>query len=213
MNKYIDITVPVSSDLPHWPDAPKVRFEHRLDLAQGDEATDSNLFMNIHTGTHVDAPAHFIAGGKTVEALPLDILIGPVYVARVPSQTQAIDASTLNGLNIPENAIRVLLHTDNSQLWESPKFYPNFTAVTADGAEWLVQGGIRLIGIDYLSIQRFSDTPDTHRILLGAEVIIIEGLNLSEVAVGWYELICLPIKLQGLEGAPARVLLKMRNSI
>lgn len=211
MSKYIDITVPVSPGLPHWPDAPQVRFERRLDLAQGDEGTDSNLFMNVHAGTHVDAPAHFIAGGKTVEALPLDVLIGPVYVAQVPPQTQAIDASILNGLNIPENAIRVLLHTDNSQLWETSEFYPDFAAVTADGAEWLVQRGTRLIGIDYLSIQRFADNPDTHRILLGAEVIVIEGLNLSSVAGGWYELICLPMKLQGLEGAPVRAVLLSKD--
>lgn len=165
--------------------------------------------MSVHTGTHVDAPSHFLQGGKTVETLPLETLLGPVTVIDL-SHVDAIEPHHLAQAPIPDRTQRLLIRTRNSLHWQQnqSEFDPNFVALTAQAAQWVVEQGIKLIGIDYLSVQRFRDDATTHQILLGAEVIIIEELNLYAVQPGEYELICLPIKLQGLEGAPARVILK-----
>lgn len=211
-SKYIDISVAVSPDLPVWPGSTPIEFQRTLDLSDGDEATDTTLHLSVHTGTHVDAPMHFIPGGRSVEALPLEMLIGPAYVAEVDATVGVITAEILQRLTIPPGTQRLLLHTRNSALWQQREreFDPNFVALSADAAQWVVDQGIQLVGVDYLSVQRFYDGPETHQILLGAEVVVIEGLNLTAVAAGIYDLLCLPIKLQGLEGAPARVLLKPR---
>jgi arylformamidase len=209
MNKFIDISVPLSPDTPHWPGTPPVRFERRLDLDKDDIATDTNVFFNVHCGTHVDAPSHFISKGLTVDTLPLNTLIGKVFVAKVQDHILQIDGETLEALMIPDMTVRLLLHTGNSRFWSKQikTFQSDFAALTADGAEWIARRGIRLIGIDYLSIQRYTDPPLTHQILLASKIIILEGLNLSEVNPGWYKLFCLPMKFQGLEGAPVRAIL------
>ncbi|NEQ10341.1 MAG: cyclase family protein [Moorea sp. SIO4E2] len=210
MSKYIDISVAVSPYLPTWPGSPAIEFQRRLDLEHGDIATDTTLHFSVHTGTHVDAPMHFIPGGQSVEQLPLDVLIGEVYVVVVPDDVDVITAEVLKQLTLPANTQRLLLHTRNSRLWRSQvrEFQPDFVALTADAAEWVVERGIRLIGVDYLSVQGFYDGPETHQILLKSEVVIIEGLNLTDISTGKYELLCLPIKLKGVEGAPARVVLR-----
>ena len=212
MSNYIDISVPVSPNIPQWPGSPEVSFNRNLDLDQGDIANDTTISLSVHTGTHVDAPLHFLKHGKGVEGLSLDILMGKVYVAHLPN-VNIITSDALADCRIPPNTQRLLLHTRNSQLWENQvaKFQKDFVALTADAAQWVVDHGIKLIGIDYLSIQLFGDSPKTHEILLDSEVIIIEGLNLTNVYSGEYELICLPIKLAGVEGAPARVILKTIN--
>lgn len=210
MNDYIDISLTISPDLPVWPGVPKVRFETIMDVMEGDIATDHSVFFNIHTGTHVDAPSHFIASGATIENLPIDVFLGPVIVKKIPETFSFIDSAILENLNIPEGTLRLLFHTRNSRYWESGtnEFQPDFVALTADGAQWLVDRAIKLVGIDYLSIQRFIDGPATHQILLSAGVVVLEGLNLSQVEAGEYDLICLPLKFHGLEGAPARAILK-----
>ncbi|NJK52276.1 MAG: cyclase family protein [Leptolyngbyaceae cyanobacterium SU_3_3] len=207
---YIDVSVDVSDDLPVWPGSPAIRFERNLALDAGDIANDTTLNFSVHTGTHIDAPLHFLPNGKSVDQISLDILIGPVYVAEVPDDIDVITVSVLENLALTDGIRRLLLKTRNSNLWVSKihQFEPNFVALTAEAAKWVVEQGIFVIGIDYLSIQRFYDGPETHQILLGAGVLVIEGLNLSQVKPGHYELFCLPLRLKGIEGAPARVVLK-----
>ncbi|MCZ8104148.1 MAG: cyclase family protein [Microcystis aeruginosa Ma_OC_H_19870700_S124] len=207
-DKYIDISVPVSSKLPIWPGSPEIKFERNLDLDQGDIANDTTIRFSVHTGTHVDAPLHFVAGGNSVDKLPLDVLIGRSFVVDV-EDADVISAEMLDKLGLPSGVERLLIRTRNSALWgQVAEFRPDFVALTADAAQWVVERGIRLIGVDYLSVQRFQDGPETHIILLKSEVVIIEGLNLTNVTPGEYKLICLPLKLEGVEGAPARVVLE-----
>lgn len=164
--------------------------------------------MDIHAGTHVDAPWHFIPDGKTVETLDLNVLMGPAMVAHLPG-VDSVGPEDLDSLDLPKETERLLLRTRNSLLWEAEEgeFQKDFVALTLDAARWVAERGIRLVGVDYLSVQRFNDPPDTHEVLLAAEIIILEGLDLSRVSSGWYDLYCLPLKLVGAEGAPARAVL------
>lgn len=209
MIKYIDISLPVSHDMHHWPGSEKVKIIKNHDLEKGDDATDSSIYMNLHTGTHVDAPSHFIHNGNTIDEVPLDVMLGTVLIIKIPDTVKEITADILSSIDIPENTERLLLQTANSVIWQEndSQFYEDYTALVKDGAEWLVEKGIKLVGIDYLSIQRFTDGPEVHQILLSSNVVVIEGLDLSDVDAGIYQLYCMPIKLQGLEAAPARVLL------
>ena len=209
MAYYLDVSLTISPDLPQWPGSPPIELKRRRDMAQGDKANDSVLMCGVHTGTHVDAPVHFLAHGADVTHLPLEILIGPAVVAALPD-VDAITADTLEGLNLPSDTQRLLLRTRNSESWRRGEraFQPDFVALTADAARWVVHRGIRLIGVDYLSVQRFHDHHETHLVLLEAEVVIVEGLNLAQAAPGNYEFICLPLKLAGADGAPARAVLR-----
>jgi arylformamidase len=207
LKKYYDISVSISPRLPVWPDTQPIEFQRTLDLDQGDIANDTTICMSVHTGTHVDASLHFVSSGRSVDELPLETLIGLATVIDV-GEIEVITAIFLEGLELPNNLKRILFKTKNSKLWNSSTFEPNFVALSCDAAEWLVNQGIILVGIDYLSIQRFYDGPETHIVLLQSDVVIIEGLNLRDVPTGNYELICLPIKLKGLEGAPSRVILR-----
>jgi len=206
-----DITLTISESLPVWPGDPPVQMSQPFSLARGDFCTVTRLDISAHTGTHVDAPAHFIPGGAGVDALDLNVLIGPAWVTAVPDAPE-ITAETLAALSIPPGARRLLCQTCNSARWArgETNFATDFTAVTADGAAWLVEHGIRLIGVDYLSVSPYEETIPTHQILLEAGVIVLEGLDLSAVDPGAYELICLPLKLAGADGAPARAVLVER---
>ncbi len=182
-------------------------------MSAGQVSNNSRLNMDVHTGTHIDAPWHFIQSGATVEALELGMLIGPARVEALP-EVSSITALDLETLQIPPGTERLLLQTRNSKLWsaEDSQFREDFVALTSDAAQWIVNHGIGLVGIDYLSVQRFSDGPLTHKLLLGASVIIVEGLDLSGVQPGLYELCCLPLKLVGADGAPARAVLREMNA-
>jgi arylformamidase len=207
--KIFDISVPIHPQLPVWPGDPQVVLERYRRLSKGDSSNDSRLACSVHCGTHVDAPAHFIENGATVEQLPLDILVGPATVIEFP-EIDMITPDLLETHRPDSQTERLLLKTKNSDLWSDPdhEFNPNFVALSAESARWVVNSRIKLIGIDYLSIQMFKDTePLTHRILLEAGVIILEGLNLQVVNPGTYQLICLPLKLSGRDGAPARAIL------
>jgi arylformamidase len=195
--------------MPVWPGNSGVRIVPVKRMATGDKNNLSRLECGVHTGTHVDAPWHFLEEGSTVEQLPLDVMIGEAFVAYLP-EVDIITAETLARLTLPDGTTRLLLHTRNSELWETgiTEFRKDFTALTSDAAQWLVDQGIRLIGVDYLSVHRYGDGPLIHQILLKAGIIIIEGLNLTDVAPGKYELICLPLRLDGAEGAPARAVLR-----
>lgn len=203
-----DITLPISDDLPVWPGDPRPCITRVADLARGDAFTLSALQMSAHTGTHVDAPAHFIEGGATVDALPLDVLVGPARVVHLPD-ADVITASVLDALNIPPVPSRLLFRTRNSDLWAKgvTGFREDFVALSEDAARWLVARGVRLVGVDYLSVAPAADPATVHVILLRAGVVIVEGLNLSAVPAGEYDLVCLPLKVVGAEGAPARAIL------
>ena len=207
--KFLDISLTVSPELPVWPGDPAIVLERYRSIARGNASNDTRLACSVHTGTHVDAPAHFIEKGATVEQLPLDILIGPAFVAELP-EMDVITPDILNALAIPPEAARLIFKTKNSAIWAEPnfRFNPEYAALNAEAARWIVHKGLLLVGIDYLSIQKFDDPqPFTHSILLDAGIVIVEGLNLQNVKPGPYQLICLPLKLSGSDGAPARVVL------
>jgi arylformamidase len=209
LDNITDITVPLTTQMPIWPGCKGIRITQIKRMDKGDPYNLSRLAINLHTGTHVDAPIHFLQNGATVEKLSLDVLVGTCYVAHLPEAAD-ITAGNLNDLNLPSGIERLLLRTRNSELWAAKtiEFRKDFVALTHDAAQWIVDKGIRLIGIDYLSVQRFYDDSRTHQILLGADIIALEGLNLTGINAGFYELICLPLKLVGAEGAPARAILR-----
>jgi len=203
-----DITVSISTELPVYPGDPGVQIQRTLSLEAGDVARVSRLSFGTHIGTHVDPPSHFVMDGASLDELPLDVLIGPARVVDV-GEAPVIDTAVLDRADL-DGAARVLFKTRNSRLWqETTEFAKDFVYLEADAAERLVKRGVRLVGIDYLSIEKFNfEEPTTHLTLLSNHVIIIEGLNLSEVAAGDYELICLPLKIRNGDGGPARVVLR-----
>lgn len=205
---FYDITLPLSPNLPVWPGDPPIELERIARMEDGAPANVSRLAGTVHIGTHIDAPRHFIADGATVDTLPPDLFIGRAVVVDL-TEAEAITAAVLEAADIPPRTRRLLLKTRNSALWaaEERAFREDYVAVTPDGAEWLVRHGVRLVGVDYLSVAPYTDPVPTHRILLGAGVVILEGVNLAAVPPGRYTLYCLPLRLQGAEGAPARALL------
>lgn len=208
-----DITVKLAPDIPVWPGDPTPRFVQAMSIVDGAKANVTHAHLCVHTGTHVDAPRHFFDEGLGVDELRLEDLIGPAWVCHLTG-VSAIDADELKRASIPEGTERLLLRTRNSRLWHQHRteFEPEFVALTSSAARWIVSRGIRLVGVDYLSVQRFSDKkPTTHRVLLEAEVVILEGLNLWSIDEGWFELICLPLKIDGCDGAPTRAVLLKRD--
>jgi len=203
-----DITVPIENGMPVWPGDPAVRLEQVSSIAQGANANVSSLACGVHVGTHVDAPHHFLDGASTVEALPLDVLLGKAYVADL-RRAAVVDAAALERARIPPRTARLLLRTRNSDYWKRGEraFQTDFVAVDAGGAEWLVRREIRLIAVDYLSVAPYGNSRPTHQILLSAGVVVVEGVDLSRVPPGSYTLYCLPMKLVGSDGAPARAVL------
>jgi arylformamidase len=204
---WIDATVALSEALPVWPGSAGIRVHQQMRLERGDPSNVTRLDFDIHVGTHVEMPLHFIDGGASVDELRLEDLIGEVTVVDLPS-VAAVSAEDLEGAAIPAGARRLLIRTSNGPRWERREFDPRYVSLTLSAAQWIAGRGIRAVGIDYLSIQRYGDAWDTHRVLMQANVTIIEGLNLSNVAAGQYEMICLPLRLAGAEAAPARVLVR-----
>jgi len=208
--KILDISLPVSPALPVWPGDSPVKVERYRSIATGDECNVSRLSCSVHSGTHVDAPSHFIDKAPAIDELPLEALIGPVLIVEVPQVDTRIEPEFLDSLSLPAGTERLLFKTRNSNLWRQAEhsFQTEYVALTQEAASWIVARGIRLVGIDYLSVQLFTDSkPLTHCILLQAGVVIIEGLNLRHVSPGAYQLVCLPLKLVGCDGAPARAVL------
>ena len=204
-----DISLTIAEDLPVWPGDPKIELKKISQIKNGEEANVTHISACVHIGTHVDAPDHFLGNGKTVEDLPLDLLVGPASMVELAVSGQ-ISAVDLQKANIPEGTKRLLIKTSNSQIWAEgiKEFREDFIALEADAASYLVDQGVQVVGVDYLSVAPFADPAPTHRILLEAGVLIIEGLNLSGVEAGEYTLLCLPLKIKDSDGAPARVLLK-----
>jgi arylformamidase len=203
-----DISLPISESLVVWPSDPPVCITHRSHLDKGDHATVSRLDMGVHTGTHVDAPAHFLQGGAGVDTLDLGALVGLALVAEA-KVSDALTADVLAEMAIPLGTERVLFRTRNSNLWAqgAREFNEDFVAITQDGARWLVERGIRLVGVDYLSVSPYGESKPIHEMLLQAGIVLVEGLNLSGIRPGMYQFICLPLKIEGCDGAPARAIL------
>jgi arylformamidase len=209
MPALIDISVRLSPGMPIWPGSVGIRVQRTLSFDAGDDVNVSRLDMDVHCGTHVESSMHFLGDGSPLETLPLDAFVGPAFVAHLPDG-DAIDAGVLDRAGIPVGVERLLLRTRNSELWSAGdrSFRTDYAALTPDGADWVVHRKIRLIASDYLSVQRFGDDPETHRILMRAGIAILEGVNLSDVDAGDYRLICLPIWLGDAEAAPARAVLE-----
>ena len=197
----------LGAELPVWPGSPGLAVTSRLALARGDEANVSTLTMDVHTGTHVDAPRHFVDHGAELQELGLDPFVGSADVVDLTA-VEVIDEAALAAA-VPDDAQRVLLRTRNSVRpdFRIAPFRTDYAAIAPGGARWLAQRRPELIGIDYLSVQGFEDPPDAHTVLLGAGIPLLEGLVLDPVAPGRYLLVCLPLRLQGVEAAPARAIL------
>jgi arylformamidase len=198
-----DISVPIRADMPIYAGDPAVELERASSIAEGGHANVSKLSMGVHTGTHVDAPVHFIEGAPGAEGIPLDALYGPAVVVDATGiVADSLGEAELEGLDIPAGAERVLLKTRNSELWAQP-FTRDFIRLDGSGARFLVARGVRTVGLDYLSI----GDHDAHRELLGAGVVPVEGLDLREIEPGAYTLVCLPLDIVGSDGGPARAVL------
>lgn len=205
-----DITLTLHPDMPVWPGDPAVEIERVSKIEDGASANVTRLAMAVHAGTHVDAPYHFLGGDTvTVDHLPLELLTGRAFVLHLPDGVDLITAQVLRNCHIPPRTRRILFKTRNSKIWEQPGlgFQKDFVALSADGAQYLIQHGVRVVGVDYLSVAPYADGVPTHKILLEANVLIVEGLNLSQVPQGRYAMYCLPLKIAGADGAPARVIL------
>jgi arylformamidase len=178
-----------------------------MQISDGADANASKLTMDVHVGTHVDAPLHFVDDGENLEAVGLDPFLGPAQVIDLRG-TKRIGAADLDAAGVDDETARLLIRAQPNALWFTEPFDADFPALTADGASWIADRSMRLVGIDYLSIQRFEDGPETHQILLRGGTCILEGLDLSATDPGHYDLICLPIRLLEAEAAPARALIR-----
>ena len=205
--RLLDVSVPLGPGLPAYPGNPEFELQPVKRIADGGSSNVSRLVLGTHTGTHVDAPRHFFDSGEGVDALPMDLLIGRARVVDI-QQRGGIGQKELAAAGLRED-LRVLLRTPNSALWNGDGFYKDYTHVTEEGARYLVDQGVKVVGIDYLSVEQFKKPgAPAHRALLGAGVVIIEGLNLADAEPGMYEMYCLPLRIAGGDGAPARVVLK-----
>lgn len=204
-----DISLTLSEDLPTWPGDPPLTLKKVSSISEGEFFNVTQITSSLHIGTHVDAPYHILDQGRTVDQLPLNLMVGPAWVSLVSGE-RSITAQDLQDAGIDGEQKRILLKTTNSEFWSSNQssFQEDFLALTDDAAEYLVTCGVEVVGVDYLSIAPFPDQINTHRILLEAGVLIIEGLNLDGIEPGPYQLLCLPLKIAGADGAPARVLLQ-----
>jgi arylformamidase len=205
----IDVSLTLSDKLPVWPGDPRVSLERVHKIEDGANANVSRLDLQVHSGTHIDAPVHFLPGEKGVDSIHLQELIGPCFVLEFPEEVGVISRETFSSQYIPAGVTRLLLKTKNSTFWteNDTEFRTDFVGLAEDGACFLVERGIRVVGIDYLSIAPYKQSRPTHETLLKAGIVIIEGLDLHAVTTGYYSLICLPIKLAGSDGAPTRVAL------
>ena len=205
--KLIDVSVPLDASLPTYPGNTPFSLEAIKRIARGESSNISTVHMSAHTGTHVDAPRHFFDGAAGVDLLPLEMLIGRARVIEIRSR-KGIGPDELSAIDLSED-VRVLIKTYNSRLWGSPAFNPDYVGVTEAGANHLIGHGIKVLGVDYLSVEQFKKPgAPAHHVLLGGGTIVIEGLNLRDVDPGVYEMFCLPLRIVGADGAPARVVLR-----
>jgi arylformamidase len=210
--KIYDISVPITPDMPVWPGDPAVDLQQVSTISSGESANITHLSMSAHTGTHIDAPKHFLDNGKTIGQIPLEKLVGEVLVMLIDDSVNVISDRVLQShpaIDQLKSTGKVVFRTRNSSLWrKNPnEFIEDYVGIDKSGAEFLAGLGLDLIGIDYLSIAPFENTLTPHQSLLEEDIVLLEGLDLSNVPAGHYELYCLPLSLPGCEGAPARVIL------
>ncbi|MGQ0669131.1 MAG: cyclase family protein [Actinomycetota bacterium] len=210
MTRVIDVSLPIGPDLLVWPGDPPVELTPRLQLSKGDPANVSELRLGTHTGTHVDPPLHFIDGAAAIDEVPLDALYGEAVVADARGMRGQLGPAELEALAIPDGVKRLLLKSDNSEMWRSfpAKFPDEYVCLSPEGARWVVERGIRLIGVDFLSVE-MKGAPEhpTHVELLKNGVVIVEGLNLGDVEPGGYLFGAFPLRIAGGDGGPARAVL------
>jgi arylformamidase len=210
VTRLIDVSLPIGSDLLTWPGDPAIEVAPRRRIADGDDANVSELRIGTHTGTHVDPPVHFVDGAVGIDRVDLDVMIGAAVVVDARQLDGGIGPQELEKLDIPDDAQRILLRTRNSDLWRSSRatFPSSYVSLSPDGARWMVDHGVRLVGVDFLSIeQKGAPGHPTHHTLLENGVVIVEGLDLGEVGPGTYQLTVLPLKIVGGDGGPARAVL------
>lgn len=207
MTRIFDVSVPVTNGMVVYPRNPDVRIAPHSELSKGGSSNVSTVALGSHTGTHVDAPRHFFEAGGTVDRLPLDALIGPARVVSFPDDVMSITAAHLESHAL-RGVHRVLFRTRNSSFVTDPQFHPDFTYIAPDAAELLASLDVRLVGVDYYSVEQFrSGHHRTHRTLLERGIVIVEGLDLHAIDAGDYDFICLPLRLENLDGSPARAVL------
>jgi arylformamidase len=208
MTDWIDVSVPVKSGMAHWPGDIDVSVSRVSSMAEGAQYNLTQLHMSAHTGTHMDAPLHFVDGGRSIDQMPVDATVGIARVIEIDAQ-DAINRVDLEPFAI-EAGERIIIKTGNSaRCWETDEFVKDFVYISEDGARFLVERGVRSVGVDYLSVAGFyKDTVETHVVLLQAGIWLIEGLDLRGIEPGRYDLVCLPIKLLAADGAPARAIMR-----
>ncbi len=211
-DSWIDVSVDLYNDMVHWPDNPPVQIEFAMQMSRGDVCNVSKLAMGAHTGTHMDAPLHFIEGGASIDTMPFAATIGKARVIEI-SDPVSIKPAELEKHQL-QMGERILFKTRNSpRCWQSQSFVEDFVYISKEAAHYLALIRVCTVGVDYLSVGGYAhDGPETHRALLGAGIWVIEGLNLAAVQAGVYDLICLPLKMVGHEGAPARAVLKASHA-
>lgn len=205
---WIDISVPLYPGMVHWPGDPEFQAGLAKSIEAGEVCNLTKISTSVHIGTHMDAPRHFLPGAPSMETMPIEAVIGECRVLEIKDKT-AIRPGELARFKLRPKE-RVLFKTRNSQRsWKKTEFDKHFVYIAKEGAQWLADHGVQTVGVDYLSVGGFfEDGVETHQILLGANVWIIEGLNLAKVEPGKYELVCLPVKIKGSDGAPARAVLR-----
>jgi arylformamidase len=207
MTRIYDISLAIGEGLPTWPTSEGFRYRDAMRIADGDPANVTVVEMDVHTGTHVEAPMHFLADGDALDTIELERFVGPAVVVHIDGP--AVTAAALESAGVPPATERLLVKTANSARWAAGwgEFDPVYVSLTLDAARWCVDRGIRLVGIDHLSIQLYDDDGETHRILMRAGVAILEGLDLHAIEPGEYTLVAAPLRLTGREAAPARAVL------
>ena len=207
--RIIDISIPLSEKTPVWEGDKGISVSRVAKIEEGSDFNVSRIELGVHSGTHIDAPFHVFENGNTVNQIPLETLIGSVQVVEIPDGISVIDKNCLMKLKFQDGIDRVLFKTTNSFYWETDPFSFNreFVAVNSEGAKVLADMGLRLIGVDYFSVSSFNDLKQPHLILLGRGIVLLENVDLRRVEPGIYELICLPMKIIGTDGAPVRAVL------
>lgn len=204
---YIDISMSIENGMISWPSDGPVKIDRVRSMEDGERLNQSRIDLSAHTGTHIDAPVHFLKDGNGIDQVSLDLLIGPAVLIHIPGVRQ-IGAQQLDSAGAGNGIKRLLIKTDNARLLEKREFDKAYSYITLDGAQYLIEQGIGLVGVDYLSVAEYGKGDAVHRELLGAGIVIIEGLDLREVEPGSYRLTALPLRIRDCDGAPARVILE-----
>ncbi len=211
INDWIDVSVSLHTGMAHWPDNPPVQIEYMLHMGRGDICNVSTLSLGSHTGTHMDGPFHFLPEGKGLHEMPFDAAIGRARVLEI-SDPESIKPDELRLHKIRQGERLLFKTLNSSRCWQTDTFIEDFVYISQEAARYLASVGVKTVGIDYLSVGGYTkDGVETHRALLEADIWIIEGLDLSQVEPGTYELICLPVKIDGSDGAPARAILRKED--